>query len=44
VALAGHPILCPAELHGGEDDKPGIGLVVDGAFLNERLGAQPKQF
>jgi hypothetical protein len=42
VALAGHPILCPAELQGGEDDTPNIGLAVDGAFLNERLAPQPK--
>ena len=43
MALANHPIICPAELHGGEDDKPSIGLTVDGAFLKERLAEAPKQ-
>jgi hypothetical protein len=42
MALAGHPIICPAELHGGEDNTPSIGLTVDGAFLKERLADQPK--
>jgi hypothetical protein len=43
LALAGHPVICPAEIDGGKDDNPNIGLTVDGAFLKDQLAARGTQ-
>jgi hypothetical protein len=42
LALTGQPIICPAEIHGGEGDTALVSLSVDGAVLRERLADRPK--